>query len=172
MSLAERLAGIKDLIGAEEAALFVRWCRGNEYAADFLAALFAASHAADDIIDGDSADPCADMARVWALFFGRIMPNPFFMAHAARFAGAIVPAVHDWRLSTAWQGERDEIKRLYAYVLRETLEHAVVVAADILGGPDHAYAVRLELMARYHTKREREPLDQWMRECDGLGRRK
>jgi hypothetical protein len=148
----------------EQAALIHKWCRGNAMAADFIAVLFEASHLADDIVDGDSEDVCADMTTVWQLFFGRLMPNPFFLQHAERFAGAIVPAVVDWRLATAWQGDKDEIKRLYAYVLRETLEHAAVVAADIVGGANWAFEVRRELSTVCHIEQGREPLSQWLKE--------
>lgn len=133
-----------------EAALLLRWCRGDAKAADFLAALFIASHLADDVADGDSREPCRDIANMWCLIFGRILANPFFLLHAERLAGAIVPAVIDWRASTAWQSDADALKQHYAFVLRETLEHAVLLTADILGGPEHAYAVREELSAAFH----------------------
>jgi hypothetical protein len=87
---------------------------------------------------------------MWCLIFGRILPNPFFLLHAERFAGAIVPAVIDWRASTAWQGDSDALKQHYAFVLRETLEHAVLLTAELLGGPEHAYRVREELSAVFH----------------------
>ena len=89
-----------------QARLIRRWACNDDAAADFIACLFEASHLADDIVDGDSADPCADMARVWMLFFGRLMPNPFFQAHVQAFSGAIVPAVADWQLSTAGRAMR------------------------------------------------------------------
>lgn len=139
--------------------------RGDPRATDFVLTLFAASHWADDIVDGDSADPCADMARVWCAFFGRLMPNPFFLLHVERFAGAIVPAVADWRLATAWEGDRDEVRRVFALVLRTTLEHAVLVAAEIVGGADHMYAVARELREIYHVSEGRETLAEWLAEC-------
>lgn len=139
-----------DANGASEIELLTRWCKGDKAAVDFLASLFVASHAADDIVDGDSADVSRDMANMWCLIFGRILANPFFLLHAERFAGAIVPAAIDWRASTKWQGDADALKQLYAFVLRETLEHAVLVSADILGGPEHAFGVREELSAAFH----------------------
>lgn len=154
----------------DERALVLRWMRGDEAAADFLLMLFRASHLADDVVDGDSFDPLADQGQLWALFFGRLMPNPFFQAHVQRFAGAITPAVHDWVLATRWQREPDQVKRLFAYVLRLTLEHAVIVAADIIGGFDHAQAVAQEMREVFHIDAGREALPAYLEECDGLAR--
>lgn len=159
-------------IDIDEAALVRRWMLGNDQAADFVLMLFAASHLADDVVDGDSADPLADQGRLWALFFGRLMPNPFFQRHAERFAGAIAPAVHDWVLATRWQRSGDSVQRLFAYVLRTTLEHAVIVAADIVGGFDHAQEVAAELRQVFHLQSpNREELSAYLEECDGLARK-
>lgn len=158
---------------AEEVARISQWMLGDALATDFVLTLFRASHWADDIVDGDSTDVCADMARVWSAFFGRLMPNPFFLANVERFAGAITPAVTDWRLSTAWEADPDTVKRVFALVLRTTLEHAVIVAADILGGPDHAFAVGTELRQIYHVDQGRETVTGWLKECEerhGLAR--
>lgn len=141
------------------------WMLGNREATQFILTLFAASHWADDIVDGDSKDPCADMAKVWCAFFGRLMPNHFFLLHVERFAGAIVPGVLDWRLATAWEGDPDEVKRVFALVLRTTLEHAVLAAAEIVGGPDHAFRVAEELREIYHVTEGREGLAEWLEEC-------
>ena len=141
------------------------WMLGHPDATRFILTLFAASHWADDLVDGDSVDPCADMARVWTAFFGALMPNPFFLLNVERFAGAIVPAVADWRLATAWESDPDEVRRVFALVLRTTLEHAVLVAADILGGPDHAFRVGRELREIYHVTEGRESLSEWLAEC-------
>jgi hypothetical protein len=154
----------------DEAALVRRWMLGNEAAVDFILLLFRASHLADDVVDGDSFDPLADQGQLWAIFFGRLMPNPFFQAHVQRFAGAITPAVHDWVLATRWQREPDTVKRLFAYVLRLTLEHAVIVAADIVGGFDHAQAVATEMREVFHIETGREALPAFLEECDGLAR--
>jgi hypothetical protein len=155
-----------DAPAAADHERIARWMRNDVLATDFLLTLFAASHWADDIVDGDSADPCADMARVWMAFFGRLMPNPFYLMHAERFAGAIVPAVCDWRLATAWEGDSDTVKRVFALVLRTTLEHAAIVAADLVGGADHAAAVARELREIYHMGEGREDIADWLKECE------
>lgn len=150
-----------------ERAMLSRWACGDEAATDFLATLFDLSHAADDIVDGDSADPLADMTRVWCGFFGRLMPNPFLQRHAVALSGAIVPAVIDWRVATILETRPDLVARLYAYVLRETLEHAVSMTAYIRGGLRHAHAARTELMAALHLQGEgREDLADWLNECE------
>jgi hypothetical protein len=154
----------------DEVALVRRWMRGDEAATDFVLMLFRASHLADDVVDGDSLDPLRDQGELWAMFFGRLMPNPFFQAHAVRLAGAITPAVHDWVLATRWQREPDQIKRLFAYVLRTTLEHAVIVCADIQGGFEWAQTVARELRETFHIEAGREALPVFLEECDGLAR--
>lgn len=155
----------------DEGALFLAWCRGNRDAADMIAALFEASHFADDIVDGDSKDVLGDMTRMWVTLFGRVFSNRFYIAHAERFAGAIVAATVDWHLATSWQGSEDQIKRIYSYVLRETLEHVVVIAASIVDGPDHAINVRRQVMAAFHLGKQQEDVDAYHREAaHGLGR--
>lgn len=155
----------------DEGALFLAWMRGNRDAADMVAALFEASHYADDIVDGDSKDVCRDMTLLLATLFSRVVTNRFFLANAERFSGAIVAATIDWNLSTEWQGSADEVKNIYAYVLRETLEHVIIIAADILDGPEHAMQVRRQIMAAYHLGREREDPRTFAREAkNGLGR--
>lgn len=149
----------------DEGAMFLAWCRGNREAADMIAALFEASHYADDIVDGDSKDVCLDMTRLLTTLFSRVFTNKFFLANAERFSGAIIAATVDWNLSTEWQKSPDELKQTYAYVLRETLEHVVVIAADLVDGPDHAMTVRRQVMALYHTGRDRETVKGFVREA-------
>lgn len=148
----------------DEGAMFLAWCLGNRDAAEMIGALFEASHYADDIVDGDSTDVCRDMTRLLVTLFSRVVTNRFYMAHAERFAGAIVAATVDWNLSSEWQKSDDEIKQVYAYVLRETLEHVVVIAADLLGGSDHAMNVRRAVMVQYHLGKHRETVADFVRE--------
>lgn len=148
----------------DEGALILAWCRGNRDAANMIAALFEASHLADDVVDGDSRDVCADMTRLLATLFSRVMTNRFFLAHAERISGSVIAAAVDWNLSTEWQTSTDEVKRTYSYVLRETLEHIIVIVADLVDGPEHAMAVRRQIMGAYHLGKQREELADFARE--------
>jgi hypothetical protein len=150
-----------------EALLIERWCAGDAAAIALVHALFTASQLADDVIDKDGGiNALADQARLLMVYFGDILPNPFAQAHASVLAGAIVPAIANWASATAWEHSQttDEERLLFAYVLRESLESAVVAIAYLIGGAEHALLVRKEIAEIYHFGPGREGWESWKAE--------
>lgn len=153
-----------------EFRLLRRWCLDDVDAVRLVGSLFQASQAADDVIDkGGGLVALEDMSRLLMLYFGEIMPNKFLRAHADTLAGAILPAIANWAASTRWENEPelDDEKLRFAYVMRESLEGALIAVAFILGGPKHAQTVREEFSEIYHFGYGREGLGAYIDEHKG-----
>lgn len=144
--------------------LLTRWARGNVAAVDMLEALYDASHDADDIIDGDAASPVTSMAHCWLKLVAGVLFSRYLEDVRARttVAAAVQMGVADWWLATQWQGSDDEVRAIYAFVLRETLEHAIIAVAMLEGGPSWGLEVRREISQVFHiAPPQREDFVSW-----------
>ena len=150
-----------------EFKLLRRWCLDDVDAVRLMGSLFQASQAADDIIDkGGGLPALEDMSRLLMIYFGEIMTNTFMRRHADTLAGAIIPAISNWTAATRWENDADldEEKAVFAYVMRESLEAALVAIAFLIGGPRHAQLVRNEFSEIYHFGPGREGLSSYISE--------
>jgi len=144
---------------------YMRWCKDDTAAVDFLSGLGALSQLADDFADGDVCDENlqAEMAHLlhWAIVD---MPrNPFFRAYQDFLTPVMSAALLSWDASNRWAASENEPTQMYAYVLRESMEQVFYSVATIIGGFDHARLVVDELHERLHVE-EQQPFASWQRE--------
>ncbi|PDT82934.1 hypothetical protein [Sinorhizobium sp. BJ1] len=143
-------------------AAFLRWTRGDEAAADFIAEIAAIARLADDIVDEDE-NRQRNMAWLLVRTLTHLPLNPFFIRHAQILAPLINSAIVQWQLSDEWRSSRDALKRQFGFVMREAVGSIVTVVAAIVGGYDHAKAATEDFFELCHAG-SRETVEDWIKD--------
>lgn len=143
--------------------LFERWARMDKEAVDFLKTMARAIRLADDIVDGDSQDAPADMARLLYECLIVLPANPFFARHHAKLAPVMTNVALLWDASEDWRKSDLEKTRQFAFVLRESTEQIVATVAEITGGFEHARSVIREVH-QVCCAEDPETFEQWDQE--------
>lgn len=125
------------------------WFQGNEDAARLFLELFEVSQIADDLVDSDQGHNLADRRRLACrllhLVLISIPGNTFFNAYRGWLCPLLSDAILAWDWSTAAELSRSETTRAWAFVERDRLERAIVQAAFLIGGLEHARRVQEEV---------------------------
>ncbi|WP_338619041.1 hypothetical protein [Achromobacter sp. E1] len=126
-------------------ALALRWMRGNQAAVDFLRLAFQVAHLWDDLIDRDRV--LADDAINDGMFAALVLlpRNPFYRANFDTLNSILANASTNWRISTELERADGTAPKRIAYVLRGAYMDLVTHSALLLGGPQWARDVGLEL---------------------------
>ncbi|ASP84761.1 hypothetical protein CN221_11110 [Sinorhizobium meliloti] len=143
-------------------AAFLRWTRGDEAAADFLAEIAAIARLADDIVDEEEnrqRNVCWLLVRTLT----RLPQNPFFNRHLAVLAPVIHSVIVQWELSDEWRSSHDALKRQFGFVMREAVGSIVTAVAAICGGYDHAKTTTEDFFELCHAG-SRETVEDWMKD--------
>lgn len=142
----------------DEYLQFLGWCAQDKDAADFLVCLFRASHAIDDIADGEG-DMLALLIRLTNDAMIGMPMNKFFQRHMAVLQPVMLCSLMNWYVSAKWEKKSLDHKR-FAFVLRESLDQIIYLVAYLCGGVDHAMAIAENMMEFYHIKHG-EDFDAW-----------
>ncbi|MDK1493371.1 hypothetical protein QN219_25540 [Sinorhizobium sp. 7-81] len=140
----------------------LRWTRGDETAADFLAEIAAIARLADNIVDEDEhrqRNVCWLLIRTLT----QLPLNPFFIRYAATLAPLINSVIVQWQLSDEWRSSRDALKRQFGFVMREAVGSIVTAVAAICGGYDHAKTATEDFFELCHAG-SRETVEDWIRD--------
>lgn len=137
---------------------------GDEDAAQFLVTLAGLVRLADDIADGDADEPHARMADL--LFHALIyLPNnAFYLRHQQALSGVLFSMVFNWLKSEDWRHVGDQKTRMFAFVLRETVDDVARLTAFITGGAEHARKVADMLHREAHIEGNPETFEMWDKE--------
>lgn len=140
-------------------ALFVRWCLGDESAANFLRLVAETARLTDDVADGDADNPHMALAAVWGLTLNALPRNTFFRTHIDTLGPALAAVAMEWAVSERWAKSDDKKTRTFAFVYRDGVERIVHLTAMIVGGTYHAAEVMVELHATAH--KDGETQEEW-----------
>ncbi|MDE4621740.1 hypothetical protein [Sinorhizobium meliloti] len=147
---------------AEVRSAFLRWTRGDEAAADFLAEIAAIARLADDIVD-EGENRQRNVCWLLVRTMTRLPVNPFFIRHAQALAPLINGVIVQWQLSDEWRSSRDALKRQFGFVMREAVGSIVTAVAAICGGYDHAKTTTEDFFELCHAG-SRETVEDWMKD--------
>ena len=147
---------------ASEQTMGLRWCRGDRDAAAFLNLLAHGSQLADDFVDGETAphERGKNMIEMLDSALREIPQNTFYQKHREALTPLIsVPLIY-WEASNDWAKSKHRTTRMFAFVMRESLEMAVVGIALLVGGREWARRVVREVHSYYHVLDD-EPFENW-----------
>lgn len=144
-------------------ALTLRWAAGNEPAAAFLQNIMALTRLADDIADGDSADPVGHMGEILVRALVNNAENPFFRDNARALSGAMMLAIMSWVRSEDMRKSENRKTRMFGFVGREAIEQVTILTATLCGGYHHGLAVMADLHTLAHQTSP-ETFEEWEQE--------
>lgn len=127
------------------------WFQGNEAAVRLFTDLADVSQLADDLVDQDQGHNLDDRrglaVRLLHLCLVSIPANPFFMKFQGWLAPLISDAIMAWDWATSVERGGDETTLAFSFAQRDRIERAIVQAAMLIGGVEHARTVQGELFA-------------------------
>ncbi len=135
-------------------AFFQFVTKGNQQAAHVLDATARVARLADNITDGDSQDPQADMAHILSAVFVELAGNAFYLENASILAPSMLSAILGWVQGDEWAKSENPKTRIFGFVYREAIEHVAYTVAYICGGFDHARNVVRALHEISHANGE------------------
>lgn len=132
-----------------EADKLREWFQGDEAATRLFMDLGEVSQLADDLVDRDKGHALDDRrrlaTRLLQLAIITIPANEFFRRFQGWLAPVLLDAVLAWDLSTSLEKSPRNSCRAFAYAYRDQIERAIVQAALLTGGLDHARRVQGEI---------------------------
>lgn len=156
------------IVRPTDGEMYLRWCKGDVYAARLIGSLALVSQVADDFVDGDNpkttgsfAQRSAAMSGLLAAVFADVIPNPYFQQHKEVLLPLIVSSIVYWDASNDWAISEKKETRMFGFVHREASERVVAMVALLIGGWDHQRAVVREMHEHYHGKSAVESYEQW-----------
>ena len=149
------------IISAEYGQL-LKWCNGHEDAASLVYTLGQISQLGDDLADTELKIP--PEAAVVNLLLGTLVHVPgnrFFQENIHWYLPVFFNALISWELSDELAKSSSRESRMFAFVLRESLEQVIYVTALLTGGVYHARQVAREVHEYYHGGPDRETFEAW-----------
>lgn len=144
--------------------LFLPMTGGNEDAAALLVQVGSMIRLADDVADGDAADPQEAMARVLQIALAEIPANPFYDLHRQTLSHLLGSMVTFWQVSNRFQKRIDPRANTFGFVLREAGEHFTLQVCALCQGWENAASLYEEIFALIHADRT-ETVEDWAEEA-------
>lgn len=140
------------------------WLRGNPGACGFIATIFRVLHVWDDLIDLDRPASAEEInSAMWGALV-EIPQNPFYRQHVDQLQPILQMGILNWHTANALEASPSAEDKRFAFVLRAMVADLIPACALIVGGPEWARHVHLELQKsndetfeQYLTNLTREP---------------
>ncbi|MGZ9893020.1 hypothetical protein ACXXNA_05625 [Bordetella bronchiseptica] len=122
-----------------------RWMQGNESAVDFLRIAFRVAHLWDDLVDRDKVLGDDDVNAGMFDALVRLPRNAFYRANFDALNPILANAITNWQVATELERSGGKAGRRTAYALRAAYLDLVSHAALLIGGPQWARQVGVEV---------------------------
>lgn len=147
-----------------ESEKFYYWMRSDEAAAAMLEKIFQVSQIADDFVDGDKPmQKSQDMSELLMLALVEIPANPFYRNNQGFIAPVLVSVISAFNTSNQLQKSPIVDCAMFAWALRDALEHLIVACAYIKGGAQWSMTVSQEVTEYFRTNEDRESYAEWVK---------
>lgn len=127
-------------------AAFVEISKGDQGALDFLSAFYLWAHNQDDLIDQDKKVPVSYTVGTNLQLIHTFAKNPFFQKHQDFLMPVILVGLLAYVVSEDKRQSADVLERITAQVLKSQYADVFVATAFLVGGFDHALAMK----RKYH----------------------
>lgn len=109
-------------------------CNGDQAAEAYLKRVFYVVRVMDDYYDGDVKIEKEDMARIIFILIGELPHNSFYKEHADTLTALHIVGFNAWQDANKWEKEDDELKKMYAHVIRDFICELFAMVAFLTGG--------------------------------------
>lgn len=145
-----------------ESTKILNWMQDNQAAANLIEQLFEVSQIADDLVDWDKEfDSSVCVSQLLNLCLVEIPLNQFYNKNCICISSVLVPVIAAFNTSNKLKKHPDADCRMFAWALRDALEHVVILCAFLIGGHEHSLKVSLEVTQYFRTNEDRESVDEW-----------
>jgi hypothetical protein len=111
---------------------------GDQDAAQYLGMMAYVARVLDDLWDHDRQIESPELARIAHILLVDLHRQPFFQAHRLLLVGAHQIALNAWLDANEMEQHPTPINRVYAHVLRDTINELAPTVAYLTGGYEHA----------------------------------
>ncbi len=123
---------------------------GNLHAKEYLEQVIYAVEAIDDLIDKDVEVKDERIFKTFFILFCGLYTNPFFMTYSNLLTGVHITAYNAWMDANTWEKSGDELKKMYAHVIRDYICELFQMVAYITGG--YKFMREISLIIRDFSK--------------------
>lgn len=116
---------------------------GSAHAKYYLEQVNYAVETIDDLIDKDIQVKDERIFRTFFILFCELYSNPFFLSNLSLLVGVHIAAYNAWMDANIWEKSGDELKKMYAHVIRDYICELCQVVAFITGGYQNMRKVSL-----------------------------
>lgn len=109
-------------------------CNGNKSAEAYLKRVFFIVRLVDDFHDGDIEIKKEDILKAIFILIGELPGNKFYKEHADTLTGIHIIGFNAWQDANEWEKDDDELKRMYAHVIRDFICEVFSLVAFLTGG--------------------------------------
>lgn len=109
-------------------------CNGNKSAEAYLNRIFFVVRTLDDLYDGDVEVKKEDIAKAFFIVGGELYYNSFFKENIETLMGLQIVGFNAWKDANVWEKSDNELKRIYAHVIRDFICELFSMVAFLTGG--------------------------------------
>jgi len=109
-------------------------CNGNKSAEGYLRRVFFIVRLVDDLQDGDVAVSKEDITKAFFILIADLPNNDFYKKYADVLMGVHIVSFNAWQDANLWEKDKNDLKRIYAHVLRDYICELFALVAYLTGG--------------------------------------
>lgn len=118
----------------EQKQALLRWCQGDQHAAEFLWQWLCLCHTWDDLVDRDADVPEQMINEAFVLALLELPCNPFFERHRVHLVPLMRMTVLDWMAANELERANERHGLSIAWTLRCNVVSLIGYAAALIGG--------------------------------------
>lgn len=118
---------------------------GNKEAKNYLSLFAYVIRVFDDLIDKDYPVSDAQICRAFFILMAELWMNPFFLRNHRLLIPLHIASVNAFMDSNVWLQDKDELKKMYAHVIKDFVNEILGMVAFLTGGYNHMRNVSLKM---------------------------
>ena len=122
-------------------------CNDNKNAEAYLNRIFFVIRTLDDLYDGDIEVKKESIAKAFFIMSGELYFNSFFREHMEALSSIFIVGFNAWKDANEWEKSDDELKKIYAHVIRDFICELFSFVAFLTGGPKSMNEMSLKIRA-------------------------
>jgi len=136
---------------------------GDDDAFEYLVTMGKVFRVWDDLYDQDRPVTPEVADEVFSSLSFDLSRNQFFVRYRQALEGFIFVAWNAWKDSDAWRGDKNKMKGLCAWFIRDWVNEIDVLVAWLVGGVDHARKMSLKCREFYLNRLISRGLDGYLK---------
>lgn len=124
-------------------AVIILACNGDKQAEKYMADLVWCARRIDDLYDRDCYIPKEEIELLFRKLLIDIPTNPFYLKNYQVLVCQQMIFYNAWMDANRWEDDKEELKRIYAHVFRDSIDDIIRLISFITGGFDKTREISL-----------------------------